>query len=368
MAEDLVFEEEDDIIHEVGIPKEKRYLNTVSYDYSVDYLYSLMANDNPKIILEVPFQRNQVWKADRSSQLIESIIMNVPIPPLYFAEEDSGKWLVIDGLQRLIAIKTFFENEYRLKELEIISELENLKFKDLPSKPKDLLKDGLLRINVIKKDSHPDIKYDIFMRLNKGSVSLNTQELRNCLYRGPLNDMLKEIVGNPEVLKGFKEITPNNRYLDVEYLLRFLAFDEKLVVENNGDVSINDFSSLKSFLNNFMERNKNSDNKYLESLKAKIIDAFEKVNLIFGDDSGLKLPTSKSTLINKAYADCLLLSLARVEKSVLINNKNNLLIERDKIVIEHKFQESVLKRTSDHENIKQRLSIWFKGINYGILK
>ena len=121
MEKEKVFLKEED--NNRDIPKEKRKLETASYDYSVDYIWSLMSGDTPKIILEVPFQRNQVWKDDRCSQLVESIIMNVPIPPLYFAEEEDGKWLVVDGLQRLLAIKTFYENEYSLKKLEIIREL-----------------------------------------------------------------------------------------------------------------------------------------------------------------------------------------------------------------------------------------------------
>jgi hypothetical protein len=221
----------------IEIPKEKRYLNTASYDYSVQFLVELMSGDIPKIILAVPFQRNFIWKVDRASQLIESVIMNVPIPPLYFAEEESGRWLVIDGLQRLNTIKQFFQNEFALKGLDIIKELEGLKYKDLPPKAKDLLKDGLMRINVIKKDSHDDIKYDIFMRLNKGSVTLNYQELRNCLYRGELNDKAKNFVKtNKDFQKIIKLKKEHERYLDVEFIMRVLALDEKLELKEGNYV------------------------------------------------------------------------------------------------------------------------------------
>ena len=97
-----------------------------------------MVSSPAKIILEVPFQRNHIWKEDRASQLIESLIMNVPIPPLYFSEEEDGNWLVLDGLQRLSSIKTFFENEYSLKNLEIVKELEGHKYKDLPPKARNI--------------------------------------------------------------------------------------------------------------------------------------------------------------------------------------------------------------------------------------
>ena len=119
--------------------------------------------------------------------------MNVPIPPLYFAEEDDGTWLVLDGLQRLSSIKEFYNNEYSLIKLEVLAELNKKKYVDLPLKSKNLLDDGMLRVNIIKNDSHRDIKYDIFMRLNRGAVTLNYQELRNCMYRGNLNDAAKEL-------------------------------------------------------------------------------------------------------------------------------------------------------------------------------
>ena len=102
-----IFSKEDEV-YKVDVPNEERYLNTISYDYSVQYLYELIKRG--KIVLEVPFQRKQIWKTDQASSLLESIIMNVPIPPLYFAEEENGNWLVLDGLQRSSSIKNYYEN------------------------------------------------------------------------------------------------------------------------------------------------------------------------------------------------------------------------------------------------------------------
>ena len=112
---DIFANEEQD--YSLDVPKEKRFLNTTSYDYSVEYLFNLIKKG--KIILEVPFQRKHIWKNDKASMLIESIIMNVPIPPLYFAEEDDGSWLVLDGLQRLYSILNYYDNEFALTKVEI---------------------------------------------------------------------------------------------------------------------------------------------------------------------------------------------------------------------------------------------------------
>ncbi len=366
MEKEKTFLDEEDNIRD--IPKEKRKLETASYDYSVDYIWSLMSGESPKIILEVPFQRNKVWTDDKCSLLIESLIMNVPIPPLYFSEEENGKWLVVDGLQRLLAIRNYYQNEYNLKKLEIIKELDGKKFKDLPQKPRDLFKDGLLRINVIKKDSHPDIKYDIFMRLNRGAVSLNNQELRNCLYRGLLNTKLKSMVETKLILKLLNQKKPHDRFLDIEFLIRFLAFNEGFV-RKNGNYSINNYGgSLKSFLNDFMDRNKDIDEKKISEYENLINETFEKIEIVFGNELGLRLPTSNSTLINKAYGDCVLISFSRLDKNKIKSKKDLIIKARDKLVNNPLFFEAILKRTSDHESIKTRLKLWFEEINYGIFK
>jgi len=355
-----IFVKEDD--NDIDIPKEKRKLVNSSYDYSVEFIASLMLGHDPKIILEVPFQRKYVWKEDRSSQLIESIIMNVPIPPLYFSEEENGKWLVVDGLQRLKSIKTYFENEFGLKKLEIIKELQGNKFKDLPPKAKSLLKDGLLRINVIKFESHPDIKYDIFMRLNKGAVTLNNQELRNCLYRGSLNDMLKELVKEKVVQQVLNLKAPHTRYLDIEFIVRYLSFSENLSRNDDGYFIKNYKGSLKSFINDFMEQNKNATESRIKHLREKVLESFEKIICIFEDGQGLLNPSSKSSQINKAFADCILLSFERRDRDQLLSKKVEIQNLKTNTLGNLEFAPFISKRTSDSEVIKKRINWWFGGM------
>lgn len=347
----------------VEIPKEKRYLNTASYDYSVQFLVELMSGELPKIILAVPFQRNFIWKIDRASQLIESVIMNVPIPPLYFAEEDSSRWLVIDGLQRLNTLNQYFQNEFPLKGLDIIKELEGLKYKDLPPKAKDLLKDGLMRVNVIKKDSHEDIKYDIFMRLNKGSVTLNYQELRNCLYRGNLNDLAKDYVNsNKEFLKIIKLKKAHERYLDVEFIMRVLALNEKLVKDENDNYVISDYGGrMVNFINDFMKRN----SKISKEDAVKLIDNFsqsiQKAAAVFGTEKAFKDITAKSLRFNKSIGEFITISFSKHELSTLIEKKqeiNDLLIRLLKT--DDFFKKSISQRTSDTDVVNYRLNLWIK--------
>lgn len=346
----------------IEIPKEKRKLETKSYDYSVIFLNSAMVGNDSKITLEVPFQRKFIWGTERSSQLIESIIMNVPIPPLYFAEENN-KWLVLDGLQRLNSIKAFFENEFALKNLEIITELEGLKYKDLPPRPKSLLNDGLLRINVIQEDSHPDIKFDVFMRLNKGAVTLNDQELRNCLYRGSLINLAKNLANNPSLLSVIGIKKPHPRFLDVEFILRYFAFSETMKENERNEFFLEGYAgSLREFLNGFLTKKKDVTAQEIEILKQKFETTIEKVLAVFTSKTAFRDPSSKSKVINKALADCILLSFEKYEKQTLESHKTQIIDLLTEQLNNEKFHESISQRTSDTKNVNFRLNTWLKSL------
>ena len=350
----------DNETYEIDVPKEKRYLNTMAYDYSVQYLYELIKRG--KVVLEVPFQRQEIWKNDKASSLLESIIMNVPIPPLYFAEEEDGNWLVLDGLQRLSSIRNFYDNEFALTKLEVLKELNKLKYKDLPPKSKSLLDDGMLRVNVIKKDSHRDIKYDIFMRLNRGAVTLNYQELRNCLYRGNLNDAAKELcLENKDFLFFLKQKKPHKRYLDVEMIIRYFAFSDNIVKNDNGDIILNNYKGkLVQYLNEYMEDNKNCSEEEKQNYKKRFNSTLEKVIIVFGTDKAFRDISTNNTKVYKTIADFIMPSFERMSKEYVETNKEMLYQKLVTFLNDERIQESISKRTSDREIVNFRIGEWFK--------
>ncbi|MCI9379208.1 MAG: DUF262 domain-containing protein [Eubacterium sp.] len=352
--------------YEIDVPKEKRYLNTMSYDYSVQYLYDLMKKG--KIILEVPFQRKQIWKSDKSSSLIESIVMNVPIPPLYFAEEENGNWLVLDGLQRLSSIRNFYDNEFSLCKLEVLSELNKRKYKDLPPKSKSLLDDGMLRVNVIKKDSHRDIKYDIFMRLNRGAVTLNYQELRNCMYRGNLNDAAKELCEeNVDFLKILKQKKPHQRYLDVEFIIRYFAISDNIAIDSKGNVYLEGYKGkLVQYLNEYMDTHKNCSYEEKQTYKERFNTTIEKVVTVFGVDKAFRDISTENTKIYKTIADFVMPSLERMSKDYIEKNKELIFNRLVEFLKNDDIKESLSKRTSDKDIVNLRLKMWFKEFEDGI--
>ncbi len=346
--------------YEIDVPKEKRYLNTISYDYSVQYLYDLIKKG--KIVLEVPFQRKQIWKSDQASSLLESIIMNVPIPPLYFAEEENGNWLVLDGLQRLSSILNYYDNEFALSKLEVLTDLNKVKYKDLPPKAKSLLDDGMLRVNVIRKDSHRDIKYDIFMRLNRGAVTLNYQELRNCMYRGNLNDAAKELCAeNKDFLSILKQKQPHQRYLDVEFIIRYFAFSDNIGIDEEGKICLSGYKGkLVQYLNEYMDTHKNCSEEEKARYKERFNTTIEKVVKVFGTDKAFRDISTDNTKIYKTIADFIMPSFERMSMEYIDDNKE-LIFRRLKSFLEiDKIQDSISKRTSDKDIVNLRLRMWFE--------
>jgi len=260
------------------IPREVRKLRTQPYDKSIIDLIGMI--DRDEIVLRPDFQRNSVWDNKRASQLIESIWLSIPIPQIFVSVEEDGRWNVIDGQQRLTSLKRYYSNDFPLKGMEVIPELNGKKYTALEDKPRRLLNGGNIRIVAIHEDSHPDIKFDVFMRINQGAVQLNAQELRNCLYRGSLNDLLHSLAENREMLTILKLREPHRRFNDVEIILRYFSVSE------SKKHSFSDYPGvMKKFLNDFMQKNRNIKTDEASSL----IDLFEsniqKVNKIFGNNA-----------------------------------------------------------------------------------
>lgn len=215
--------------------------------------YMMIANGD--INLSPDFQRNVVWDDGRKSRLIESILLRIPLPVFYFSADRKGVLSVVDGLQRLTAIKEFMENKLPLQDLEYLDDYEGSTY----NKGKKTLDDRLLRrfnltqiiINVIDAQSPTKVKYDIFRRLNTGGRPLNSQELRNCLASEELRQALRSMAKSDE----FKATTTNSisdeRMEAQEYALRFIRFRMLHITPNK---KIEEYSgNMDEELDNFVD-------------------------------------------------------------------------------------------------------------------
>ena len=201
-------------------------LFTQPYDIVVTSLIDQIENSTIHLrqISERPdFQRKYVWSDILASRLIESVLLNVPIPPCYLAQAKDYTLDVIDGQQRMYSIYRFIKNQFTLRGLEACPELNKLEFFELSDDQRRKIETHTLRCVVITNDSSPDIKYDVFERLNTNTVPLNSQELRNSISRGALINLLGELAEYRPWLGILNRKSPDRRLRDEELILRYFA-------------------------------------------------------------------------------------------------------------------------------------------------
>ena len=207
-------------------PPAERLVVTQPVDLSVQ---TLIEQWGEKVLILPDIQREYVWDNGKASRLIESLVLNIPIPALYFAENQEAKYEIIDGHQRVRSIVGYVNNEFSLSGIAVLREYKGLRFHQLPEREQRFLKMRTLRTILISIDSHPNMRFEIYERLNTGAILLNAQELRNSIYRGPFNNLLHELAKTSEFRKqliGTK--VPRRRMVDEELILRFLSLHFEL--------------------------------------------------------------------------------------------------------------------------------------------
>lgn len=179
-----------------------------------------------KTILAPEIQRGAgLWDDPQQSRLIESLMLRIPLPLFYVAADRKEHWNVVDGLQRITAIRRFIvEQEFKLKELEFMSEFNGKKFEELPQKFQNRILETQLQFAIIDPSTPSNVQRNVFKRLNTGGLPLTSQEIRHALYYGEAARLLKALAESNE----FKEATANgvndSRMAGRELILRFLAF------------------------------------------------------------------------------------------------------------------------------------------------
>jgi Protein of unknown function DUF262 len=235
--------------------------------------------ESATIDIRPTFQRRERWPLDKQSALIESFILNIPVPPIYLAEEQYGSYTAIDGQQRLRAITDFLNDRFKLSGLESFTELENLKFSDLPGEIRNTLRvRPFIRVVTLLKQSDPELKYEVFVRLNRGGQPLNPQEIRNSAFRGPLNDLIYDLAKEPFLRHQLKirdeKSSPFREMVDAELVLRFVTLH---------DMSGNYRGSLLRSMDQFMLAHKNANRDTLTYIRKTFIQALSRCEVIWGE-------------------------------------------------------------------------------------
>lgn len=214
-----------------------------------------------KYILDPNYQRQEVWKPERKSKLIESFMMNIPVPPVFLYEVRYANYEVVDGRQRISTLLSFYKDGFRLTGMEIFNELDGLTYSELPEEFKERLDRRFLSAIILLKDStnsstrELELKQFIFERLNTGGELLEAQEIRSALYsESRFNHLIKELCLN----KDFQSLYPmsdndKKRMLDQEMILRFFAYKSAhfLKLSLSTKESLDKYMSLSSRFSEF---------------------------------------------------------------------------------------------------------------------
>jgi hypothetical protein len=284
----------------LSVPLNERRLQTETYDFTISTIHDLLRDDR---IVVPDFQRRYVWTRSQASKLIESLIIQCPIPVIYLDQEDDGTLKVVDGNQRLMSVKLYLDNGFRLQGLTAFPDLNGLYYRDLEPRFKNQILNRTIRCITILKETHPQIKFDVFERLNTGAVQLNPQELRHGLYYGPLMDLLDEL-GQYGTWKKITGIRSDKRMRGAELIIRYLALTYELEKYEK---------PLATFLNNFARDNRRAGNA--DELSDSFKMTVDGVHELLGDNAFRLFAEdgAPDNNVNAAVFDAQMVGFARSE-------------------------------------------------------
>lgn len=358
----VIEESEDDTA--LDIPQNRRRVKTDKQDLPVETLH--MWARRGKLDLQPDFQRYFVWNNVKASRLIESLLLDIPVPVIYVAEETNKTYSVVDGQQRLTSICAFIDGkfpdgrDFALSSLQVLRELNGIRFRELDAELQETILNAGLRLIIIQQDSDPDVKFEVFERLNLGAERLNDQELRNSVYRGTYNDLLRELAAHPTMLKVLGIDQPHKRMQDRQLILRFFAMWRNTHLKYKGPI--------KSFLNREMEQHRNPTERELAEMRSVFERSIEMAYTVFGPNAFRRYHSGtagdpngywESHKLNVGLWDTLLYSFSFYEKSQIIPVADRVREEfLDLVTSDPTFVEYITSTTDKPERIQYRAEVW----------
>ena len=281
--------------------------------------------DKKEILLNPDFQRAFVWDLRRQSQLIESILIRIPLPAFYIDATNNLEWNVVDGLQRLTTLYNFCRKQsFVLSGLQFLTELNGMRFDSLPPQFKVLIEDETsLLFYTLMPGTPVEAKYTIFSRVNTGGLQLTAQEIRHALSQGKITELLGRMAANPLFRIATEGAVESLRMSDRELILRALAF------MHLGTTKYRDFNSLDSFLLYAMSEFNHLTDDYLKVLESDFFGSLKKVRSIFGKYSFRKFnnETGRRSPLNKALFEVWVVSVRKYSEDSLINSKKKIVAD-----------------------------------------
>jgi hypothetical protein len=325
----------------------KYSITSYGADYPVDGLVKRIAVGD----IAIPsFQRGYVWSLKEGSRFIESLLLGLPVPSIFLSKEaDTQKLLVIDGQQRLLTLRHFYEGiwpptrkEFELKGVQ--SRFEGATYKQLPSDDRRRLDDSIIHAIIVKQEEPSDDSssiYHIFERLNTSGVSLTPQEIRTAIHHGPFSDLLKDL----NTVEAWRSVYgPTNKLMrDQELILRFLAlyYDREHY-----------HRPMKEFLNEFMGRNKKLSGITKEQMSSVFTSTIELVEKAIG-----KRAFKLARVLNAAVYDSVMVGIARRLEKGRLTDLARLKEQYSDLLTNKDFLALTERATADEDSVSRRLAL-----------
>lgn len=295
----------------------------------------------------VGFQREYVWPRPKADKFIESLLLGLPVPGIFLVKEATGRFLVLDGHQRLHALHAYYKGvingrEYRLQNVQ--ERFVGMRFKDLDTEDRRRLDDSIIHATVIRQDEPSQDQssiYIIFERLNTGGVNLQPQEVRVALYHGEFVRLLKNLNDESAWRKLYG--TKSKRLKDMEMILRFFAFYYR---------SDQYRSPMKDFLNRYMAENRNLDRQSEGELR----EVFCKTTSVLSSVLGRRAFRPKRA-VNAAVVDSLMTGVAKRLRSGEIKDSAQFRARYESLLTNKEYVAATETGTSQEANVKARMTI-----------
>ncbi len=310
--------------------------------------------ENDKIIMNPDFQRHLVWKPHQKSQFIESIILNVPLPPFYLKKELNGKLIIIDGLQRTSTLEAFLNQEgddyFPLEGLMALPRMNGKYFHQLDEDIRTRIEDKNLLIYVLQPTVPMVVVYDIFNRINTGGTQLERQEIRNCIFIGESTRLIKRLADDPDFKQAIDYGIAPTRMKDREAVLRCISFQ---ICDYGTEYN----NSLDDFLEKSMRKINRTPLEEIEKLELEFKRVMKMTFDFFGYNN-FRLPTDYSRgRINIAVMESVYNFFANSDPLVLVKNKKAIKENFSTLLDDEEYYDAVRYSTGSKSKVDARFSI-----------
>lgn len=343
------------------------------------------------IKLNPDFQRNEVWTIEKKSQLIESLMLKIPLPMFYVSADEKNNYTVVDGLQRLSTIRSFIlgdeyletrdlskkGNGFKLENLEFWKTFKGNTFNDLPSNLQNRILETEFAFTVINPGTPEEVRRNIFKRINTGGLPLSSQEIRNALYIGHSTVLLKELSVSPEFLEATGYSIKSLRMEDRELILRFLAFFVRDYTSYTRTIGVDSFLSDTMLIINamptlntqefkkFIEKDKDKrvnindiEVRYIELIKESFKKAMNRAHDLFGKHTFRKSYDNKKRIqVNKSLFETWGVLLSKLTESAfqkLLSRQEALMADYIPYLENYNFQIAISRDSMKHLAVKLR--------------